>query len=196
MSSEVKLDTTPAAQPSGDTLVFPRRPRSNQEPRYDPLARFREQVINTWLPKLSDADLNSAEIFLEAESEARVKFATYTPEQLHALNNSDRLFWKEAYHYEEALAQISFPVDVERSFDGWGEGPVLFICNNGRDGGISVVNGNHRAGAAMRSDINPDSHPLFVVEFADADVYEKIMGVSPSKTSYVAIDTLPGRRPR
>jgi hypothetical protein len=196
MSGEVKLDTTPIAQPSGESLVLPPKPRSDQEPRHDLLGRFREQVINTWLPKLSDEDLNSAEIFLEAESEGRVRFATYTPEQLHALNNSDRLFWKEAYHYEEALAQISFPVDVERSFDGWGEGPVLFICNASRNEGILVVNGNHRPGAAMRSDINPDNHPLFVVEFADSDVYVKIMGVSPSKTSYVAIDTLPGRRPR
>jgi hypothetical protein len=196
MSSEVKIDAAPTPQPSGDILVMPSLTGSVSEQRHDPLGRFREQVVNTWLPKLSDEELNSTEIFLEAESEGRVKFATYTPEQLHALNNSDRLLWKEEYHYEEALAQISFPVDVERSFHGKGEGPVLFISNAGRNAGILVVNGNHRAGPAMRSDINPNNHPLFVVEFADEDIYVKIMGVTPSKTSYLAIDTLPGRRPR
>jgi hypothetical protein len=196
MSSH-RTDTGTTPQPSGELNITPILGEPALPPRPEPLNIFREQVISTWLPKLNDPDHDAAEIFLEAEAEKLVKFTTYTPAQLHALDKLDRLAWKEAFHYEDVLSQISFPVDVDRTFHGRGEGPILFVreasaaCER-----VVVVNGNHRTGAAMREDLNPGGHSIYVVEFADSDVYAKIMDCRLSLPSYIDIDTLPGGRPR
>jgi hypothetical protein len=164
------------------------------EPLTDPVERFRDRVVATWLPKCHDDGFNAADWFKHAESLGAVRCKMYTPEQLRALDEMDALLWKEAYHFTDVLRAIKLPMDPSRTFSGRGEGPVIFVREPDRNNAVIVVNGNHRAGAVMREEYNPDGHPLYVLEFASPECYEKFAGVPLSAKLYIGIDVCEGRR--
>lgn len=166
----------------------------SQERREYLLERFRDQVLTTWVPKLNELDLDAVAYFKEAESCGDIKCKMYTPEQLRALDNMDRLLWKEECHYSEVLNKIKMPLDPNHSFAEQFEGPVLFIRCPERNDGVIIVNGNHRTGAVMLEKYNPDGHPLYVLEFASIEAYKKLTESTPSEKLYISIKEETGGR--
>ena len=158
------------------------------------LGLFRDQVLTTWIPKCNEPHLDAVAYFKEAESCGDIKCKMYTPEQLRALDNMDRLLWKEEYHYSEVLKKIKMPLDPDRSFAEPCEGPVLFIRCPERNNGIIIVNGNHRTGAVMLKEYNPAGHPLYVLEFASIEAYKKLTESTPSEKLYIGIEVKSGGR--
>jgi hypothetical protein len=161
------------------------------------LSMLRDQVYDTWIPKCDEeiAGLSPAEWFASAEIDGDICFKAYSPAALRALQDMDRLYWKEECLYEDVLKGISMPLDPARSFAGRAEGPIILVRCPERDV-VMVVNGNHRVGAVMREEFNPTNSPLFVVEFANPRVYEQFTGAPLTRTSYLAIDVREGGRPR
>lgn len=158
------------------------------------LGLFREQVLTTWVPKCVEHKLDAVAIFKKAESSGAIKCKMYTPKQLLNLDNMDRLLWKEEYHYSDVLKKIKMPLDPDRSFSRLYEGPVLFIRCPERNNGIIIVNGNHRTGAVMLREYNPERHPLYVLEFASIEVYKKLTGITLSDILYIGIEEKSGGR--
>lgn len=158
------------------------------------LGLFRDQVRTTWIPKCNELGFDAVAFFKEAESCGAIKCKMYTPKQLLHLDNVDRLLWKEEYHYSDVLKKIKMPLDPDHSFAEPCEGPVLFIRCPERNNGIIIVNGNHRTGAVMLKEYNPDSHPLYVLEFASIEVYKKLTGITPSDILYIGIEEKSGGR--
>lgn len=162
----------------------------------DPVGCFRQQLLDTWLPKLQDEDFNATEWFQHAEALGVITCKMYTPEQLWALDQRDALLWKEGCHFNNVLGSIKLPLDPQRAFSGPGEGPVMFVrCPDRRDA-VVVVNGNHRTGAVFREEYNPERHPLYVLEFANPECFEKFAGTPLSEYFYIGIDVREGPRRR
>lgn len=166
----------------------------SQERKEHPLESFRHQALTTWVPKCNEIDFDAVEWFKHAESCGAIKCKMYTPEELRALDNMDRLLWKEKCHYSENLKRIKMPLNPDHSFAGRYEGPVLFVRDLERENSVIIVNGNHRTGAVMREEYNPAGHPLYVLEFVSIDVYEKLSGSSLSSKLYIGIEVEMGGR--
>lgn len=164
------------------------------DPVKDPVGCFRKQVLDTWVPKWNEDNFNATDWFKHAESVGAITCKMYTPEQLWALENRDGLLWKEECHYSNVLRSIKLPLDPARSFSGRAEGPVVFVRCPERENAVIVVNGNHRAGAIMREEYNPHGHPLYALEFANVECFEKFAGMELSDKLYMGLEIRQGPR--
>ncbi len=192
--SEERVNNKPAilsykTESEGANLTLPSLDR-----REYVLGLFREPVLTTWVPKCTEHNLDAVAFFKKAEYSGAIKCKMYTPKQLLSLDNVERLLWKEEYHYSEVLKKIKMPLDPDPSFAKPCEGPVLFIRCPKRNNGIIIVNGNHRTGAVMLKEYNPDSHPLYVLEFASIEVYKELTGITLSDIFYINIEEKSGGR--
>lgn len=162
----------------------------------NPLDQFRDRIIKTLLPKWNEPNIDAVELFRHAELTGDVSCKTYSAAELQLLDNQDRLLWKEKALYTAVLDSIRLPFDTKHDFDGFGDGPVIFVRDPVRRNAVIIVNGNHRTGAVMREEYNPKGHPLYVLEFSAPEIFEKLTGCPLSSTLYLNPDVEPGRRPR
>ena len=140
-----------------------------------PVDALREQIIDTWLPKFNEPDLNfnAVEWYKDMEKRGLVTCKEYSPGELRSLEHMDRLLWKEVAHFEDVLNSIQLPLDPNRSFGDAGESPVIFIRDDKRNARV-VMNGNHRTGKILREEHNPEEYSLYVIEFSSLALFNKL----------------------
>jgi hypothetical protein len=161
-----------------------------------PVDALREQIIDTWLPKFNEPDLNfnAVEWYQDMEKRGLVTCKEYSPGELRSLEHMDRLLWKERAHFEDVLNSIQLPLDPNRSFGDAGESPVIFIRDDKRNARV-VMNGNQRTGKIMYKEHNPEEYSLYVIEFSSLALFNKLANHDLDwGYVYLGIDVVPGGR--
>lgn len=161
-----------------------------------PVDALRAQIIDSWLPKFNEPELNfnAVEWYEDMEKRGLVICKEYSPGELRSLEHMDRLRWKEAAHFEDVLNSIQLPLDPNHSFNDPRESPVIFIRDERGDARV-VMNGNQRTGKIMYKEHNPEEYSLYVIEFSSLALFNKLANHDLDwGYVYLGIEVVPGGR--